>query len=56
MKALKPQGWQKEILNSPPFLIPPDPRQQQKDKTLHSPNLHVSFSYTKNQKKNSSFW
>ena len=50
----KPLGWQKEILDSRPFLILRDQHQKQKDKTLDSGSLLVSFSYTRNQKNNSS--
>ena len=39
--------------DSPPFFIPPDLHQKQKDKTLYSPSLLASLSYTKNQAKNS---
>ena len=54
MEALKSLGWQKEILDLPPFLIPPDWHQKQKDETLDSPSLLVPFGHTKNKKKNSS--
>ena len=56
VEILETLEWQKEILASPPFLIPSDKHQKQKDKDLDSPSILAFFSYTRKQKKNSSIY
>ena len=52
VETLEPLEWQKEILASPPFLIPSDKHQKQKDKDLvgfarsNKHCIHLSTSKT----------
>ena len=51
MESLKPLGWQRETLDSPPFLIPPDQYQKQKDENFDSPSLLVFIQLYQEEKK-----